>query len=268
MSGDFDGKTVIVTGAGRGIGRSISARLIDRGARVMMADSDEDLLRQARDSFPDSTEHLARFTCNISQKFGVNNLLAATLDAFDRIDALITCPVDSERGDPLSLSADALDRVMASNLRSAFLVSKVIATRMIEQSKDAENGAPAGSIVHVSSLAGQIASPEITSFAISCAALDSLTRSLAVTLAPHRIRVNGVAPGGVMTNRLRDAIASHPELRPALINATPLGRIGDAEEAAKAALFLSSEQASFITGQIITVDGGRSALDPLTASEI
>lgn len=268
MVASFEGKTVIVTGAGRGVGRSISARLIERGACVMMADSDEELLKRARESFPDGTENLDRFTCNISQKFGVNNLLAATLDAFDRVDALITCPVDSERGDPLSLSADALDRVLGANLRSAFLVSKVVATKMIEQAESRGEDAPAGAIVHISSLAAQIASPEITSFAISCAALDALTRSLAVTLAPHRIRVNGVAPGGVMTNRLRDAIAGNPDLRPALIAATPLGRIGATEEAAEAALFLASNDASFITGQIITVDGGRSALDPLASAEI
>ena len=231
-------------------------------------------LQIAKAQFTEERGSVARFTCNISQKFGVNNLIAATLDAFERIDALITTPSDFERGGPLELPVEALDRVMASNLRSAFLLSQAVATRMIAQSKEradddeADGPFQGGAIVHVSALSGQLSAPEVTAHAISCAALDQLPRSLAGALAPHGIRVNGVAPGGVMTDALRNSMNSEPELRTALIGRTPLGRVGEASEAAETALFLASERASFITGQIMVVDGGRSILDPLAAANV
>lgn len=269
MQYPFEGKTAIVCGAGRGVGRAIAKKLVERGAEVMLADHDEARLQDARDDFEAHNGRVARFTCDISHKFGVNNLIAATLDAFDKIDALITTPTETERADLLTLDADALERVMAANLRSAFLLSKVVARKMIAQAEARdEPNRPAGAIVHVSSLAGRLASPEIAAYSISCAALDQLTRTLAVTLAPHRIRVNGVAPGGVMTETLKSAIATEPGLRPALLSNTPLGRIGEAWEAAEAALFLASDQASFVTGEIMVVDGGRSTLDPLAATAL
>ena len=269
MGNLFEGKTFIVSGAARGVGRATAKRLVEEGSEVMLADSDEAKLQATREDIGGNGK-VARFTCDITHKFGVNNLLAATLDTFNKIDGLITTPPETERADLLSLSADALDRVLAANVRSAFLLSKVAATKMIAQAeadgaseRSANSG---GSIVHVSSLSGQLASPEIAAFSISCAALDQLTRALAVTLAPHGIRVNGVAPGGVMTEKLREGISGEPSLRHSLISRTPLGRIGEPWEAAEAALFLASERASFITGEILTVDGGRSALDPLAAT--
>lgn len=270
MSGSFEGKTVIVTGAGRGVGRAIALRLSHAGARVMLADADEARLQASRQDMPTDKGAISTFSCNTSQKFGVNNLIAATLDAFKDIDALITTTTDVERADTLNLSVEALDRVLASNLRSAFLLSQAVALKMIQQAEAAgvEPEGRTGAIVNVSALSGQVTSPEMAAHAISCAALNHLTRSLAVTLAPKGLRVNGVAPGGVMTDALRSAIAADGELRTALLARTPLGRIGRADEAAEAALFLASERASFVTGQILTVDGGRSVADPLNAANI
>ena len=268
MAETFSGKTVIVTGAARGVGRAAALKLAEMGANVMLADPDEARLQAAKEDFPISKGTVARFTCDISQKFGVNNLLAATIDAFERIDALITTTSDFERGDPMALPVESLDRVMAGNLRSAFLLSQAVATKMIARAEAEGREGETGAIVHVSALSGQISSPDVAAHAISCAALDQLTRSLAATLAPKGIRVNGVAPGGVLTETLRQSISDEPQLRPALIARTPLGRLGEASETAEAALFLISEKASFITGQILTVDGGRSVLDPLAAANI
>lgn len=268
MTEPFAGKTVIVTGASRGVGRAAVARLIEQGANVMLAGPDETRLQNAEAEMPSGKGGLARFACDISQKFGVSNLIAATLDAFNGIDAVITTPADFERGDPLHLSVEALDRVMASNLRAAFLLSQAVANKMIARAESQGQEQAQGAIVHVSALAGSLSSPDVAAHAISCAALDQLTRSLAITLAPKGIRVNGVAPGGLMTETLRQSIAEDPQLRQALIARTPLGRIGEAVEAAEAALFLASDKASFMTGQILTVDGGRSVLDPLSAGNI
>ncbi|MEO1330767.1 MAG: SDR family oxidoreductase [Pseudomonadota bacterium] len=272
MAASFEGKHVIVTGAARGVGRAVAERLVAEGAKVMLADSDEARLKEAREQFADNGEktadRVARFTCDISQKFGVNNLLAATIDAFDRIDSVITTTQDIERADPLSLTADALDRVLASNVRAAFLLSQSAALKMIARAEKNGEEKASGSIVHVSSLSGKLPAPEIAAYAISCAALDQVTRSMAAALAPKGVRVNGVAPGSVTTENLMKSFSASPELRQAIIAGTPIGRIGDPHEAAEAALFLASDKASFITGQILTVDGGRSVLDPLAVAYV
>ncbi|MEL6316309.1 MAG: SDR family oxidoreductase [Pseudomonadota bacterium] len=275
MSTHYDGKTVIVTGAARGIGRAVAGKLIELGANVMLTDPDDQRLAEVKVDLPDK-QGLACFACDISQKFGVSNLIAATLDAFERIDALITTACEVERADALSLSMDALDRILATNFRGAFLLSQAVAQKMIAraEARGAGNGGrdgpprSAGAIVHVSAISGRVATPGFVANGLAYAATDHLTRSLAIALADKGIRVNGVAPGGVMTSTLRSAIADDPDLRAALLARTPLGRIGDAEEAAEAALFLASERASFITGQILVVDGGRSVLDPLQAANV
>lgn len=271
MGATFEGKCVIVTGASRGVGRAVAERLVEEGARVMLADNDESRLKEFRAKLGGANgrnERIARFTCDVSQKFGVNNLLAATLDAYDRLDAVITTTQDFERADPMSLTAEALDRVLASNVRAAFLLSQTAAHRMVALAEKAGEERAAGAIVHVSSLSGQLPAPEIAAYAISCAALDQVTRAMAAALASHGIRVNGVAPGSVMTENLLRSVSVAPELRRSIVAGTPLGRIGDPTEAAEAALFLASDKASFITGQVLTVDGGRSVLDPLAVANL
>ncbi|MCI4665569.1 MAG: SDR family oxidoreductase [Neomegalonema sp.] len=264
----FEGKTVIVTGAARGVGRAIAEKLFERGANVMLADADEAKLQATKKALPIESGRIAGFTCDVTQKFGVNNLIAATIDAYDQIDALITTAPDFERGDPMTLPVEAIDRAIAANVRSAFLLSQAVAAKMIARAKAAEKEKAQGAIVHVSALSGRLSSPEVAAHAISCAAIDQLTRSFAATLADAGLRVNGVAPGGILTDALRTALAGDPQLRPSLISSTPLGRIGETTEAAEAALFLISDAASFITGQILVVDGGRSVLDPVAATNL
>ncbi|MEL6680730.1 MAG: SDR family oxidoreductase, partial [Pseudomonadota bacterium] len=138
-----------------------------------------------------------------------------------------------------------------------------VARKMIKHAEERGDEGPAGSIVNITSIAAQRTVPELLAYSVSSAALDQMTRSLALALAPDRVRVNGVALGAVMTAHLQDALRERNTLREDLINATPLGRIGEAEEAAEAAVFLASDLSSFITGQILAVDGGRTLLDPV-----
>ncbi len=274
MQTTLKGKTVIVTGAATGVGRAIAERLAQRGANVMVAGAQEERLKSlVSDLTADMTSdedrnRVARFTCDISQKFGVNNLLAATVSTFDHIDALVTTTTDFEKGELLDMRVEVFDRLWAANLRSAFLVTQVAAKKMITRAQSRGEERADGAIVHVSSLSGQLGSPEVAAYAATCAALQQLTRSFAAALAQHGIRVNGVAPGGVMTDTLKQSINEAPDLRAALIGRTPLGRIGAATEAAEAALFLASDRASFMTGQTLIVDGGRSILDPLAAANV
>jgi len=164
------------------------------------------------------------------------------------------------------VDVETFDSAWAANVRSVFLLSQAAARRMIEARAGAAD-APGAAIVNISSIAAQRTTPQLFPYSVACAALEQLTRSMAVSLAPSGVRVNAVALGAVMTRAMVVALRETEGLREALVRATPMGRIGEADEAAEAALYLASPRASFITGQILAVDGGRMALDPLATPQ-
>ena len=252
-----------MTGAAAGVGFAAARQFLAAGARVMLADPDDKALDRAYQELSEQEGELARFHYQVQDRLSVANLLAATLDAFDSIDVLVNDVRVSVPGSLLKLGADDFNAVLTHNVRSVFLLGQQVARRMIQQRHDDPDFE--GSIIVVSSIAAQRTVPELFAYSVACAALDQLTRSMAASLAEDRIRVNGVALGSVMTGTLREALRERAELRDEMVRVTPLGRIGDAEEAAAAALFLASGKASFITGQVLAVDGGRSVLDPLAS---
>ena len=135
---------------------------------------------------------------------------------------------------------------------------------MLSQQKDPEPGEIIGKIINLSSISADRNHPETMSYSVSSAALNQVTRSMAIALANKGIRVNGVGIGSVMSASLRDMMREDLDLHDLIVESTPLGRIGEAAEAAEAVLFLASDASNFITGQIICVDGGRSLLDRIT----
>jgi 7-alpha-hydroxysteroid dehydrogenase len=155
--------------------------------------------------------------------------------------------------------------MLDQNLLSSFKLSQLVARRMIKQGKDSDKPC-IGTIVNLSSIAAQRTQSDLMAFSVSCAALDQMTRSLAVSLAPERVRVNAVAFGSVMSASLQDALRENPDHRDAIIAATPQGRIASPKEVAEAVQFLTSESSAFVTGEILTVDGGRSLIDAVTTS--
>lgn len=265
LNQSLKGKTAIVTGAGGGIGRALARRFAEEGARVMLACIDEDGLEQTVEELGGDSERVAHFSCDLAERLSVANLLAATQDSFGHIDVLVDASRQSRPGSFLDLGAEDFDSALAENLRSVFLLAQATARRMIAQGEDDADFR--GAMVLVTSIAAQRTVPELFAHSISCAALDQMTRSMAAGLAEHQIRVNAVALGSVMTSTLRTALKERSELREEMVRVTPLGRIGEADEAANAAVFLASDRASFITGQVLAVDGGRSVLDPLASPE-
>lgn len=257
------GKTVVVTGGAAGVGFAAARQFLEAGARVMLADPDDKALDRAYKELKEEGGELARFHYQVQDKLSVANLLAATLDAFDSIHVLLNDLRVSVPGSLLELSADDFNAVLTHNVRSVFLLGQQVARRMIQQRQ--ENPEFEGSIIVVSSIAAQRTVPELVAYSVACAALDQLTRSMAAGLAEERIRVNAIALGSIMTGTLREALRERSDLREEMVQVTPLGRIGDAEEAASAAFFLASDKASFITGQVLAIDGGRSVLDPLSS---
>lgn len=264
MAGKLEGRTAIVTGAGGGVGLAIARRFAEEGATLLVTDRDEESLEHEAGALANSGATVHRWCCNLKEKLGVSNLLASAMDKMGRVDILVNANVATVQGAPMEVDVGALDAAYEANVRSVFMLTQAVARNMIETR--AENAElPAGAVVNVTSISAQRTAPQLLPYSVSCAALDQLTRAMAVALAPHRVRVNGVALGAVMTKSLAAALREVEGMREALIRATPMGRIGEADEAAEAALFLASAKASFVTGQIIAVDGGRTVLDPLAA---
>lgn len=265
MSRSLEGKTAIVTGAGHSVGLAVARQLYDRGANVMFADSDEAALNNEMARFEDDGRARS-FSADMSQRLSMANLLSATIDAFDRVDMLVNAHRLLKADDPLDTSGDALEEMLRQNLLAGLRLSQIVAKRMILQNEDAEPDGMAGAIVNMTTLAAQRPHPELLAYSIASAAQDQATRALALALAPHRIRVNSVAFGSVMTTELKCTLKEHPELRDGIIRGTPMGRIAELEELADAVLYLVGDGAGFVTGQIVNVDGGRSLLDPVQAA--
>ncbi len=263
MPHPLSGKTAIVTGAAHGIGLAIARHFVDLGARVMFADIDDSGLEAARGATrnPD----LARqFSGDLTKRLAMANLLSATIDAFDRVDILVNAHRAIETGDPLNTDEELIERMLRLNVTSGLRLAQMAALRMIAQVEDdaRRREGTIGTIVQVSTLAARLSHPDLLAYSVSCAAQEQATRALAVALAPHRIRVNGVSFAGVMSHILQGTLKGHPELRDSICDATPLARLAAPGEVAQAAAFLASEASGFVTGQILTVDGGRSLIDP------
>jgi 7-alpha-hydroxysteroid dehydrogenase len=195
----------------------------------------------------------AAFYGDLREKLGMANLMAATLDAQDGIDVLVNASLVVAVSDPLRAEADQMEAALARNVTANLRLSQIVAKRMIEIAA-AETGGPADrAILNLSSTYARRAPPELLAYSVSCAALDQLSRGMALALAPHRIRVNALALGRIDGRRAgAEATDEEAEDAPA-----PLGRAGAPQDAAEAALFLVSPCASFITGQVLGVDGGR-----------
>ncbi|KEP70236.1 oxidoreductase [Thioclava dalianensis] len=262
MSLSISGKTAIVTGAAHGIGLAIARHFLDRGAQVMFADIDEEKLASELGDTAKSEGPARYFAGDLCQKLAVKNLLSATVDAFDRIDVLVNTARGFAPCDPLDPSTEVLDQMLDQNMRASLRISQMTARRMIKQSEDeGRTEGEIGSIINVSTLASCRTQPELMAYSIACAAQDQAIRSLAVALAPQRIRVNGVSFGSVMSRSLQSALKENDDWREAICEGTPLGRIAPPSELAETVQYLASSGSSFVTGQIVTIDGGRSLLD-------
>lgn len=263
MSFSIAGKTAIVTGAANGIGLAIGRQFAEKGANVMFADMDEarlidELGEQAEDS------NVRYFAGDLRERLTIANLLSATIDAFDEVDVLVNGARQVIPSDPLDPEDDSVIALLNQNLMPALRLSQLVSKRMIKQAAGREDGA-AGSIINLSSIAARRTHPDLLAYSVSSAALDQMTRSLAVALAPHRIRVNAVAFGSVMSHSLKTTLKDNRDFRQDIEDHTPLSRIAAPTELADAAQFLASDAAGFMTGQILTLDGGRTLLDPVAA---
>jgi len=166
--------------------------------------------------------------------------------------------------DALDSDDTSVETLWQENVMTAMQLTQQVAKRMIKQSEGKEDGS-VGSIVNLSSTTSRHTRPELMAYSMAAAALEQMTRSMALTLAPHRIRVNAVAFGSVMSGSLKASCAENREWRDDIRNHTPLGRIASPSELADTIQYLAADSSSFLTGEVIVVDGGRSLLDAVDA---
>lgn len=265
MSFSIAGKTAIVTGAANGVGLAIGRHFVEMGANVVFADMDEKELFHQMGEDADKEEHVRIFAGDLRKKLTIANLLSATIDAFERVDILVNASRQVMTTDPLDPEDNSVEELLQQNTLTAMRVSQAVARRMINQA-DGETGGSVGSIVNISSIAARRTHPDLMAYSVSSAALDQMTRSMAVALAPHGIRINAVAFGSVMSASLKGSLKDHDEVREAIVDNTPLHRIASPGEVSDAVQYLASDASAFVTGQIITVDGGRTLIDPAAVS--
>ena len=263
MSFSIKGKTAIVTGAANGIGLAIARQFADRGANVMCADMDEKRLAAEWGEQEDDAT-LRYFAGDLRQRLTIANLVSATIDAFDRVDILVNASRQVMPTNAMDVEDNSVEVLLEQNLMTALQLTQQVAKRMMKQGADQPEG-QLGSIVNLSSIAARNTRPELMGYSIASAALEQMTKSMALALAPERIRVNAVAFGSVMSASLKSSVVENSEWRDDIRAHTPMGRIAGPTELADAVQFLAAESSGFMTGEVITVDGGRSLLDAVAA---
>lgn len=265
MSFSISGKTAIVTGAANGIGLAIARHFLDKGANVMFADMDEARLEDEVGEEARTEGPVRMFAGDLRQRLTIANLLSATVDAFDRIDIVVNASRQCGLSDALDPEKDGVEDLLEQNLLTSLRLSQMAAKRMIQKAEKAGVEGPVGAIVNLSSLAAVRTQPALLGYSISSAAVEQMTRSLAVALAPKGIRVNAVSFASVLSASLQGTLRDNPDWRDVVEAGTPLGRIASADEVAEAVHFLASDASGFMTGQVLTVDGGRGLLDVVGA---
>ena len=209
-------------------------------------------------------ENVAYFAGDLRERLTIANLLSATVDAFDHIDILVNASRQVTSTDAFDHKDDSIEILFEQNVLTSLRLSQAVAKRMKQQTEMRQDEC-IGTIVNLSSLAAQRAQPELLGYSVSTAALDQMTRSLAVAYAPSGIRVNAVAFASLMSASLQAALKENPDMRKNIEEHTPVGWIASANEIVETVHYLASDASRFVTGQVVTVDGGRGLIDAVSA---
>ncbi len=252
--GRFDGKRVLVTGGGTGIGREIAGAFLREGAEVVICGRRPGPLKATRDDFHELRDHMRFIECDISDPEDVAAMVAKVEASPGGLDVLVNNAGIDERGTLEALELRALDRVLNVNLRGAMIMTRAFLPMLRKTGRGA-------CILNISSTLGQIAEESSVAYCVSKAGLDMLTRCVALDCAADGIRVNAIAPGIVDTpmQNVAKGELGYQEWRVQMEHLHPMKAIGLPKDVAAAALFLCSPEADWMTGVILPLDGGMTA---------
>ena len=248
----FGGQVAIVTGGANGIGRACAEAFAAEGAAVAVADVDAEHGRAVARAIEDGGGRAIFVATDVGDAGHAGRLIEQTLAAFGRLDVLINNAGIIKTADFLEISEADFDAVLRVNLKGVFLVGQAAARVMVRAGK--------GAIVNMSSANAVLAIANQVPYVTSKGAVGQLTKVMALALADKGVRVNAIGPGSILTDLLK-VVMSDDAARRRILSRTPMGRCGEPAEIAKVALFLASDEASYITGQTIYPDGGRLALN-------
>lgn len=192
--------------------------------------------------------------CDVGSKKQVEAMIEKAVEGLGSVDIMVSNAGIVKKADFLDMTEDDFDAVIRVNLKGVFLTGQAAAKQMVKQGKG-------GNIINMSSVNGTMAIPNICGYNASKGGVNNLTKAMALSLCPHKIRVNAIGPGSIMTDVLKAVVLSDPAACRGALSRTPMGRFGEPHEVGKISVFLASDAASYITGEILHCDGGRMAMN-------
>jgi NAD(P)-dependent dehydrogenase (short-subunit alcohol dehydrogenase family) len=240
-------RTAIITGGGSGIGLAIADRFVKAGIQAIIIGRDAEKLAAAQQQLGDNCYPI---THDLNDLPTLPDLVRQVISRFGHIDILVNNAGINMKKDFQEVSDEEFDYILHTNLKAVFALSREVVKTMLPRRK--------GNIINISSMASQYGIPKVIAYTASKAAIEGMTRAMAVELSPEGILVNCIAPGFIATDMSSKALNGDPERKQKVFARTPMGRLGDPGEIGDAVLFLASDQASYLTGVILPVDGGNS----------
>lgn len=246
-------KVAVVTGAAQGLGRACAECMAAEGAKIVVSDMNAEGGDSVVAAIRESGGEATFIACDVGDKAQVTALIDGAVAAYGRVDSVVANAGIVNFGDFLDLAEEDFDAVLRVNLKGVFLTGQAAARQMVKQGGG-------GTIITMSSINAVVAIPNILPYVTAKGGVNQLTKAMALSLADKGIRVNGIGPGSIMTEMLK-SVANDKAAMHKVLARTPMGRAGEPSEIGKAAVFLASDDSSYMTGQIMYVDGGRLALN-------
>jgi len=261
-------RVAVITGAAQGIGAACARAFAEEGARVVVSDVNEIGLAHLVKDIAAAGGTASACRADVSRKADVDHLVRQAVEQFGRIDILVNNAGIVHAAEFLDLAEDDFDRVLRVNLKGPFLCGQAAARQMASQPPRTVLGTAGsamaherGVIINMSSVNAVLSIPNQVPYTVSKGGLNQLTKVMAMGLASLGIRVMGIGPGSIATDMLKSAVLTNEAARQRIMSRTPLGRLGEPDEIARVAVFLASDDASYLTGTTLYPDGGRLALN-------
>ena len=246
-------RVAVITGSAQGIGLACARAFAAEGAKVMLSDIDDAKGEAAAESIRKDGGMAAYRHCDVGDKAEVDALIISTVEEFGGLDIMLSNAAVLHTGDFLDISEEALDQTLRVNLKGFFLTGQAAARHMAEAGRG-------GVVINMSSINAVTAIAGASPYVICKGGVNQLTKVMALSLADKGIRVNAIGPGTILTDMAKKVMADEAA-RKMILSRTPMGRCGEPEEMASVAVFLASDESSYITGQTIYADGGRLGLN-------